>query len=93
MTLDGEFVQRDGKDYYVVKSINAHMETSHMKLDTKCKNLYGWVNNKMNNIFNSHWQLFKSELDASLDKYIGDIISAILTPVLDRVAVQDLFQN
>lgn len=93
LTLDGEFVKRDDKDYYVIKSVNAHMEVSIMKLETKCKNLYGWINKKMNNIFNDHWKLFKAELDASLDKYIGDIVSAILAPVLEKVAVQDLFHN
>lgn len=93
LTLDGEFVKLDGKDYYVIKTVNAHMEVSLMKLETKCKNLYGWVNKKLNSVFNDHWKLFKSELDESLNKYIGDIINEILKPVLEKVAVQDLYQN
>lgn len=93
MTVVGEFVQRDGKDYYVIKSVHAHLEVSNMKLDTKCKNLYGWVNNKLDKVFNDHWKILKSELDASLEKYMGDTISAILKPALEMVAVQDIFRN
>lgn len=64
-----------------------------MKVNTNCQNLYGWVNKKLNQVFNSNWKLLKSELDASLDLYTGNIIRSILTPLLENVAVQDIFQN
>lgn len=64
-----------------------------MKINLKCKNLYGWINDELNKVLNANWEILKAELDNSLDIYIGDIIKSILQPILNEVAVQDFFKK
>lgn len=93
ITYDGVFVRRNGKDYYVVKSVKAHANVSQMKLNTKCKNIPGIIQDQLNNLLNANWKVLKAEMDSSLNKYIGDIIRSILQPILNQVAVQDFYKN
>lgn len=93
ITYDGEYVQRSGKDYYVINSVKAHANVSQMKLNAKCKNIHGFVEDQLNNLLNQHWKALKAQMDNSLDKYIGDIIRSILQPILNQVAVQDFYKN
>lgn len=93
ITYSGEFVRRNDKDYYVIKDVKAHLSVSRMKLNTKCKNIPGWINGAMNNLLNEHWKILIAELNDSLDKYVGNIIRSILQPILNQVAVQDFYKN
>lgn len=93
ITYDGGFVRRNGKDYYIIKSVQAHANVSRMKLKAKCKNIHGFIEDQLNNLLNEHWKVLKAEMDDSLNKYIGDIIRSILQPILNQVAVQDFYKN
>lgn len=93
ISYDGQFIRRNGKDYYVITGVKAHLNISRMKLNAKCKNIPGWINDAMNNLLNDNWKILKAELDDSLDLYIGNIIRSILQPILNKVAVEDFYRN
>lgn len=93
ISYDGQFVRRNGKEYYVIKNVKTHLNVSRMKLNAKCKNLLGWINDAMNNLLNENWKILKAELDDSLDQYIGNIIRSILQPILNQIAVKDFYLN
>lgn len=93
ITYDGQFVRRNGKEYYVISNVQTHLNVSRMKLDTKCKNILGWINTAMNNLLNDNWEILKAELDDSLNQYIGNVILSIIQPILNNVAVKDFYTN
>lgn len=93
ITYEGQFVRRNGKEYYVIKNVQTHLNVSRMKINAKCKNILGWINDAMNNLLNDNWKILIAELDDSLNQYIGNVIRSILQPILDNVAVKDFYTN
>lgn len=93
ITYDGQFVRRNGKDYYQIKNIKAHSNVSRMTLKAKFNNVPGWINDAVNHQLNENWKTLKAELDDSLNEYIGNIIRSILQPILNQVAVKDFYLN
>lgn len=92
ISYDGEFIRRNGKDYYNIKSVKAHANVSRMQINAKCKNINGFIENQLNNLLNEHWKVLKAEMDDSLNEYIGEIIRTIVQPILNQVAVQDFYK-
>lgn len=63
LTIVGEIVERNGKNHLVIRNVSSHIEVTHLHLKTKCKNLWGFVNRRMNKMCNAKWKLLKADLD------------------------------
>lgn len=93
ITYDGQFVRRNGKEYYQIKNVKAHSNVSRMNLNAKCNNVPIWINEAINRLLNENGKVLKAELDDSLNEYIGNIIRSILQPILNQVAAKDFYFN
>lgn len=98
ITVDGSFVQRDGKDYFSIKTVNSDLYLSNVKSDVSING--NWFQ-KMKESFwtgpatvllNLEWKLIKAELDKDKEKF-NAIIKDIFTKILDKVAIQDIYLN
>lgn len=97
VTVDGEFVQIDGKDYFHINNITSELFVSHIKSDISVNG--GWIRKAKEKfwtapgtaLMNLNWKLIKAEMDKDKEKF-NVVIRDILTPILKKVAVQDIFQ-
>lgn len=93
LTIDGEIVERNGKNHLTIQNVNSHIELTNLHIDMKCKNLWGFINRKVNDVSNANWQLLKADLDPTLQIYVNTIIREILVPMLDEISMQDMFEE
>lgn len=97
VTIDGEFVQTDGKDYFKIKNVDSELFVSHIKSDISVDG--GWMKRAKEKfwtapgtaLMNLNWKLIRAEMDKDKAKF-NFIIKDILTPILKGVAIQDVFQ-
>lgn len=97
VTVDGEFVESDGKSYFHLKSVSSELFVSHIKSDVSVDG--GWIRKAKEKfwtapgtaLMNLNWKLIKAEMDRDKEKF-NIIIKDILTPILKGIAVQDIFQ-
>lgn len=93
INIDGEFFQRDGKDYFSIKSVNSDLNISYLKLDVYKDGFFakGWTI-PTNVLLNHNLENVKDQIIKNKQKF-NVIIEDILTKILDKVAVQDIYQN
>lgn len=91
--MDCDIIQRDGKDYVKVKSVQLHLNVSKFSMDFKSKSVHPTINNIVNKVINAHWKLLKAEIDNDLERYIGDVIKSIIVPITDKISIQDLLHQ
>ena len=90
--MDCDIIQKDGKDYVKVKSVQLHLKVSNLSMDFKSKSLNPTINKIANKVINANWKLLKAEIDNDLEKYISDVIKSIIVPITDKIAIQDLLK-
>lgn len=84
ITVDGEIVQRDGKDYFSIKNVDSDLYLTNVKSDVsvdgnwfkKIKESF-WTG-PATVLLNLEWKLIKAELDKDKDKFnaiVKDIFS------------------
>lgn len=92
VTVDGEFVERDGKTYFNVKKVDSFLNLTHMKIHVDNGFWAKAWTGPTNLALNSDWKILKTEIDKDPSKYTS-IVTDILTPILAKLAVEDLYEN
>lgn len=92
VSVEGGFVQRDGKTYYNTKDVNSFLSVSYMKVNVD-NGLWAkrWTI-PTNLALNADWKVLKNEIDKNQERYIS-IVRDIVTPLLNNVAVEDIYEN
>lgn len=90
--MDCDIIQRNGKDYVKVKSVQLHLKVSNFSMDFKSKSIHPTINNIANKVINANWKILKAEIDHDLERYIGDVIKSIIVPITDKISIQDLLK-
>lgn len=98
ITVDGEFIQHDGKEYFDVKKVDSDLHLSNVKSDIsidgnwfqKLKESF-WTG-PATTILNLEWKLIKGEMENDKEKF-NVIIMEIFKQILDKVAIQDIFHD
>lgn len=93
LTIDSDIEQRNGKDYLTVKHVDLELKFSNLAKDFVCINIRPNEFRVMKNAWNTHSKLLISKLLPDFEKYSGEIISTILTPIFEKIAIQDFFQD
>lgn len=68
------------------------MNVSHLKVNVDNGFWAKAWTGPTNLLLNRDWKLVKAEIDKDKEKF-NVIIKDILTPILNKVAVQDIYQN
>lgn len=90
--VDGEFVQTDGNDYFIIKNVDSDLNLSFLKVDVDNGFWAKAWTGPMNLVLNRDWKIIESEIDKDKDKF-NIIIQDILTPILNKVSVRDIYQS
>ena len=92
ITIEGEFVKCDDKNYFIIKKIDSEIEVSHIESDIDNGFWSKIWTIPINMMMNRNWTKFKSGLEYDKEKY-NAIIKDIFTPILKNVTAQDIYQN
>lgn len=92
VTIDGEFVERNGKTYFNVKNVKSLLNLTHMKINVDNGFWAKAWTGPTNLALNSDWKILKTEIDKDPSKYI-EIVNDILRPLLEQVAVEDVYES
>lgn len=91
ITVRSKVVHRNGNDYPIVNSISVSTELGYFKMDHKYQNVPSTISNIVSGAINLNWRLLKPLLDPIVNRFVSEMVGSILTPILDRIALQDFF--
>lgn len=92
LTINTDIVRRDGKDYIKIKDVQVDFTIGDFFANSVCENINPFINGMINSAININWQLLIMVVGPFLKKYIGEMIISIITPILDKIAIQDIIQ-
>lgn len=89
MTINADIVHRDDeKDYIKIKNVIPKLSFDDFKMDSKGKH------NIVDTSLNIFWPLIVGKVKSSfLNEYFGKMMISILSPIFDRIAIQDFIEE
>lgn len=98
VTVEGEFVNRDGNDYFSIKKVDSDLYLSNVKSDVSIDG--NWFQKLRESfwtgpasvLLNLEWKMIKAELDKDKEKF-NAIIKEIFEQILNEISIQDIFEN
>lgn len=98
ITVGGEFIKQDEKDYFSVKNVDSDLYLSNVKSDISIDGTWfqklkeSFWTGPATALLNLEWKLIKGEMEKDKEKF-NVIIMDIFKQILDRVAIQDIFYS
>lgn len=84
-------IQRNDKTYLIVTAVNTKFEIDNIATHFHSESLNAIINGLVNKIVSTNWRGFYRELKSELEDYICRIVQTIISPVVDKIALQDFF--
>lgn len=91
LTIDSDIVQQSGKDFIEIKAVQPNLGIDNLSVKSRLTNKL--INSLFDSVINSNWQRIVKSIDPLLKKYIAEMIKSILSPILDKIAIQDFIQE
>lgn len=89
--VDFDVIQKNGKDYIIVKNVRAHMKLSKFAVEFKSKTGNSEINNTINKVINENWRDIFAALKPDLERNIGDVVKSIVAPLFEQIPYEDFF--
>lgn len=95
MTFNNKIVRRGGKDYIEIQNVKSQQSSfGDFEMESKGNNINGLVNNLIDSAINTFWQVIvEAAKPLFLNKYFGEMMTSILSPIFDRIAIQDFAEE
>lgn len=87
--MDYEVIQRNGKKYVDVKSVQSQVNVSHSMQHIKYDNIGPFITHFSNELLKSNWRELFESIKPNLEIHISDIIQSVIKPILDEVAITE----
>lgn len=89
--IDFDVIQKNGKDYLKIKNVRVHMKLSKFSVNFDSKTGNPTINDTINKAINENWREIYGELKPDLEKNIGDVIKALISPIFEDIPYQEFF--
>lgn len=91
--FDCDVIECGEKHYVNITNVytRAHFENYSVKFESNTTSPF--VAHTVNRAINANWKLLSVEVRPHLEKVLGEIMQTIITPILNRMAIQDFFQH
>lgn len=92
MTVKCNLVHRDGQDHATISDMSVRTEISYFKVHHEYQNVVSAITSKVSDVVNSRWKIMKPLFDPTLNEFVIDVLPSIVTPMLEKISLQDFFQ-
>lgn len=92
MTGQAVNVQRNGKNYIIIKNLSVRNQVSNFKGYVEYVNaIEAAIYSLVNGVINASWRMFKPILDPTINRAIGEVLIEIIEPIFNEISMQDFF--
>lgn len=90
-SIEFDVIERNGREYIKIKNVRPHLKLTGFSVQFKSKTGNPVVEDTVNKVINENWREIYAELKPDLEKNVGDVIKAIMTPLFDKVPYEEFF--
>lgn len=73
--------------------MNAQLHVTGFAQKTRYKDMGPFLTGIADEILDSNWKLVFESVNPDVEVYMGDIIKSILTPIFDKIALEEFFNG
>lgn len=92
LTANCDIVKRNGKNYAEIKSVQPKLKIDKFLLKSNCKNIAPFISKMIDEAINLSWKFFLKAFEPYLNKYIGELVMSVVSPILDKIPIEDFIQ-
>lgn len=92
MTGKTVIIQRDGKDYVTLSDLSVSNQVSNYRAYIHYdNNIASTIYSLVDGTINSNWRILKPMIDPTINRFIGEILEDVVTPIFNEIPLQDFF--
>lgn len=91
MTGKVRIVKRNGRTYVTYSDVSTICDAQNVQINVNYHNVPPLINGLVTKAVNSNWRMFKEILHSSFEKYAMDIVTKMVTPVIEEMACEDVY--
>lgn len=92
LTANCDIVNRSGKNYLEIRSLQPKLKIGKFFLKSNCKNVSSFISRMIDEAINLSWKIFLKAFEPDLNKYIGELVLSIVSPIFDKIPIEDFIQ-
>lgn len=92
MTGTAHIVHRDGKDYVKITNLSAKNKVSKFKASLNYENtIAATIFKLVESVITSSWRIIKPLMDPTINRFIGEVLEEVVTPMFNEIPLQEFF--
>lgn len=85
--------KRNGKDYQTLTDVSTICNVQQFKINLIYQNTPKLINDLINRIVNANWRIFKSAIDSSINKFVGEFVKSFQQTIYSEIAISDYLHS